>query len=91
MITEASKKQTRTQVPSDYRRMPEFCGNPFLDGRPEDLTLKPNVAFIKTHLSSDRETEDLIELAQRKADKLNFRGVKINSRWAAMAVLAGIQ
>ena len=91
MITEASKTQSRALVPEAARRIPQFCGNPYLDGRDSDLTLKPNVAFIKAHLSSDRETEDLIELAQRKADKLNFRGVKINSRWAAMAVLAGIQ
>jgi hypothetical protein len=89
MVTETH--QSSNSRPEETRRAAQFCGNPYLDGRDSDLTLKPNVTFIKTHLSSDRETEDLIEMAQRKADKLNFRGIKINSRWAAMAVLAGIQ
>ncbi len=87
MVTETSLSSR----PEETRRTPQFCSNQFLDGRESDVLLKPNVAYIAAHLSSTRSTEDLIKLAQRKADKLNFRGIKINSRWAAMAVLAGIQ
>ena len=58
--------------------------------RESDVLLKPNVAYIAQHLSSPRSTEDLIELALRKAERLNFRGIRINNRWAAMAVLAGL-
>ena len=88
MVTETSLSSNSR--PEETRRTPQFCSNQFLDGRESDVLLKPNVAFIKTHLSSDRETEDLIELALRKAERLNFRGIRINNRWAAMAVLAGL-
>jgi hypothetical protein len=90
MTTEASLTQSRTLVPESYRKThPQFCGNPFLDGRPEDIFLKPSA---KSHaLLSARSTEDLMDAAQRKADKRGFRAVKINSRGAALAVLAGLQ
>ena len=88
MVTETSLSSSR---PEETRRTPQFCSNQFLDGRESDVLLKPNVAYIAKHLSSTRSTEDLIEAAQHKADKLGFKGVKINSRWSAMAVLAGIK
>ncbi len=89
MVTETH--QSSNSRPEETRRAAQFCSNQFLDGRESDVLLKPNVAYIAQHLSSPRSTEDLIEAAQHKADKLGFKGVKINSRWSAMAVLAGIQ
>ena len=88
MVTETSLSSNSR--PEETRRAPQFCSNQFLDGRESDVLLKPNVAYIAQHLSSPRSTEDLIELALRKAERLNFRGIRINNRWAAMAVLAGL-
>lgn len=86
MVTETSLSSSR---PEETHRIVQFCGNPYLDGRLEDMFLKPSA---KAHaLRSSRSTEDLMAAAQRKADKRGFRAVKINSRGAALAVLAGLQ
>ena len=87
MLTDTSNSSSSR--PEETRRPIQFCSNPFLDGRLEDIFLKPSK--LSFSLLSNRSTEDLMDAAQRKADKRGFRAVKINSRGAALAVLAGLQ
>ena len=83
MVTETFNSSNAR--PEETCRVVAFCTAPT-----SDIFLKPNLEFIRTH-TSVRETEELIEMAQRKADNLKFHAVKITSRQSAIAVLAGIQ
>ena len=87
MITEFSKTASQTLIPNGYRCMPQFCDN--IADRAEDQHLKPNVDACKTqYLAAD--TEELMAIAQQKMQRIGRNFIKINSRWAAIAVLAGI-
>ena len=79
-------------IPPAYRRTVQFCGNVMdLNASRNDIPLKPNVAFILQQISSAQPTEDLIEAAQSKATMLEFNAVKIDNRYAALAVILGVK